>query len=526
VYSHPFDVRGINGASVSVVWGMAHRDYDKQATERAVVELELLPTHVTALDEILPGGLLKGGVYIIHGEPGTGKTVLANQICFNHARDHGRSLYVSLLAESHTRMLQHLRSMTFYNEAAMPRQLYYVSGTPLFATDGLKGVVELVRRELKRHDPGLLVIDGFSITREGASSQQEFLRFVHEIHSHAAAAECVVLLLTSGIDPMTDPASIMVDGIIQLHHQLFGRRTERTLRVLKYRGRDFLPGAHSYRITNAGFVIYPRVEAQFGSPSGSDDYVIARHSTGIPGIDEMLCGGLLARTTNGLYGPTGIGKTTFGLQYLSVSSEAEPGVFFGLFERPERLRTKGEAMGIDVRRLEQLGHLEILWRPQGEQILDEMGHDLLDAIRRRNAKRVFIDGFGGLAESVIEPERLTRFISTIANEVRVLGATMVVSIESRNILGANMELPSKGVSSLLEGLILMRYAEVEGRMCRLISVTKIRDSDFDPFLREFKVTAKGLEVGGTFQGFEAVLSGFGREPKLSARADPPRNDSD
>src|SRR6188474_1433237 len=100
------------------------------------MQLELVPTRVSRLDEILPGGLFKGGVYIFHGEPGTGKTILANQICFNHVAEQGSALYVSLLAESHTRMLQHLRSMTFFDEAAMPR-LYYVSATPTFANEGL-----------------------------------------------------------------------------------------------------------------------------------------------------------------------------------------------------------------------------------------------------------------------------------------------------------------------------------------------------------------------------------------------------
>ena len=97
----------------------------------------------------------------------------------------------------------------------------------------------------------------------------------------------------------------------------------------------------------------------------------------------------------------------------------------------------------------------------------------------------------------------------------MLGATMVISIESKSILGSSMELPSKGVSSLLESLVLMRYAEVEGQVRRVISVTKIRDSDFDPFLREFQITPTGIEVGGTFQGYEAVLTGFGREPSSS-----------
>jgi circadian clock protein KaiC len=133
---------------------------------------------------------------------------------------------------------------------------------------------------------------------------------------------------------------------------------------------------------------------------------------------------------------------------------------------------------------------------------------------------VFIDGYGGLVESAIGPERLTRFIRSLVNELRALGAMVLVSMESRNILEPTMQLPGNGLVSLLEGLILMRYAEIEGRLRRLISVAKMRDSDFDPYLHEFRMTAGGIEVSGRFAGFEAVLSGFGRESRSTHEGDP------
>lgn len=479
------------------------------------MQLEVVATRVSTLDRILPGGFLKGGVYIIDGAPGTGKTILSSQICFNRRPEEGKALFVTLLAESHTRMLQHLRPMSFYTESVLPHQLYFVSGSAVLASDGLAGLLELLKVELRRHRPSVLVIDGFAATREAARSDLEFKRFVQEIQSHAAAGDCVVLLLTSGADGAMEVTHTVVDGILRLTHQLFDRQTERTLQVVKFRGRDFLPGKHSFRITNDGVVIYPRVEALFATPSVPDEYALSRRSTGIEGVDAMLGGGLLARTTNGLFGPTGIGKTSFGLQYVSRSSAAEPGVFFGLFESPSRLRAKAQAIGIDLQELERREQLELIWRPQGERLLDELGHEIVAAIHRRKAKRVFIDGFGGLVESVIGPERLARFISSLANEIRALGAMTLVSIESPDILGANMALPGKGLSSLLEGLIVMRYAEVKGEIRRLIAVTKVRDSEFDPFLREFKITSRGLQVGDTMVGCEALMSGFGRDPRAT-----------
>jgi circadian clock protein KaiC len=482
---------------------------------RSDVELQRVPTGLAGLDDALCGGLLSGGVYIIEGAPGAGKTILANQICFNHVAHSGCAVFVTLLAESHTRMLQHLRPMAFYAEGAIPDRLYYVSGFSILETEGLKGMVDLVRREIKGHKANLLVLDGFANTEESASSPREFKKFVHDLQSHAAASECTILLLTNGSNRQVSPEYTMVDGVIQLKDNLYQQRTERTLQVLKFRGSGFLPGLHPFRISRSGLEIYPRIEAVFGTPSVRDTYELRRQSTGVTGIDAMLNGGLLADTTNALFGPTGCGKTTFGLQYLSLSSAAEPGVFFGFFESPERLRIRASTLGIDLAALEARGDLEIIWRPQGEHILDEIGHEIISAVRQRGVKRLFVDGYAGLQESATNPERMTRFISALANELRALNATTVISIESRNILGASMELPSKGLSSLLEGLMLMRYAEGEGQVRRILAITKIRDSGFDPFLHEFKITERGIEVGGTFRGVEAILSGFAREPNVA-----------
>lgn len=485
------------------------------------LKLERVPTGIAGLDRILCGGLLSGGVYIIEGVPGTGKTILANQICFNHVAGGGRVAFVTLLAESHTRMLQHLQPMTFYKEEAIPERLYYVSGFRILENEGLKGVIDLLRREIKGHGATLLVLDGFATAEESASSPREFKKFVHEVQSHAAALECTVLLLTNGSERTISPEYTMVDGVIHLEDTLFELRSERTLQVAKFRGSDFLPGKHSFRITARGHEIFPRVEAAFAMPTRQDAYSPRRLSTGIATLDAILGGGLIAETSTGLYGPTGIGKTTFGLQYLARSTPEEPGTFFGFFESPERLRARAEMLGVDLRGLERRGAVEVIWCPQGEHLLDELGHRMIEAVRRRGVRRLFIDGYGALIESATRPERMTRFISTLSNELRAHKATVVMSMESRNVMGTATELPSKGLSSLLEALILMRYTELESRMRRVISVTKIRDSAFDPSLREFDITARGIEIGERLHGVEAALSGFAREPRVVAAEDRP-----
>src|SRR5215208_7997317 len=88
---------------------------------------ERVSSGLPGLDAVLHGGFLKAGVYIIQGSPGAGKTILANQICFHHAAHGERVLYVTLLAESHSRMLLHIGQLDFFDAILIPSRVYFVS---------------------------------------------------------------------------------------------------------------------------------------------------------------------------------------------------------------------------------------------------------------------------------------------------------------------------------------------------------------------------------------------------------------
>ena len=124
----------------------------------------------------------------------------------------------------------------------------------------------------------------------------------------------------------------------------------------------------------------------------------------------------------GVVGPSGAGKTTLGLHFLSGSTSAEPGLMFGCYEPPERLRYKAAAMGLDLAGVEERGDLEILWYPVGEHILDELAERLLEAVRRRRVKRLLVDGMSDFQQAALEPERIVRFWSALSNELRALAA--------------------------------------------------------------------------------------------------------
>ena len=476
--------------------------------------LERVPTGIPGLDTILRGGFLKAGIYIVRGEPGTGKTILGNQFCFNHVAAGHRAVYVTLLAETHDRMMQHMQIMSFFDSSRIPDGLYYVNGFSVLEEDGLKGFINLLRHEIRTHDATLLILDGLIATEESSESERDFKKFIHELQAHIAIEGCTALLLTNGRRNSYHPEHTMVDGLIELHDVLFGTQAEREIEVHKLRGTDALRGRHPFRITNQGIVVYPRIEALLARPSGDDQWPNERCATGVDQLDKMLGGGIPRGTTTLVLGASGSGKTSLGLHFLSQSSAEEPGLFFGFYETPLRLRVKAAGIGIALDGLIEQGHLEILWHPPTEDILDALGNRLIEAVRCRRVKRLVIDGLLGFQEIAADrPHRIGRFLTALANELRALSVTTFYTAETRNLIGGAIEGPTIGLSTIAENLILLRYVEIRSQLRRLISVIKMRDSDFDSSLREFRITGHGFELAQTFHSAEAILSGF---PQLTA----------
>jgi circadian clock protein KaiC len=477
-----------------------------------VQPIERVPSGVPGLDTILRGGFPRGGIHILQGVPGAGKTTLGNQICYHHAAAGGRALYVTLLSETHARMLLHLGTMRFFDAARLPDQIAYLSGFGALQGEGLPGLVTLLRREVAARKASILILDGLVAAEDRAASDTEFKTFIQELQTQAGLHGCTVFLLTTAKGQAIPPEHTMVDGIVELTDVRFGSRTERGLFVNKLRGSDYLPGRHPFRITEEGMVVYPRVEAAFRVTSVPDEARSGRLSIGVKDLDVMLGGGMLEAAVAGVLGPSGIGKTTLGLHYVCGSGPAEPGLFFGFYETPPRLMQHAARIGLDLAGAVDRGEVEILWQPQGENLQDALAHRLLDAIARRGVRRLFLDGLGGFMESSVEPGRLSRFFSVLANELRARGVTTLYTMETRDLIGPGIEMPMGGISSLVEGLIVLRYVEWRSRSRRLLSVVKVRGSGFDPGLCEFVIKGgQGVSIAGTFEGAEELLSGFARD---------------
>ncbi|HTV20709.1 MAG TPA: ATPase domain-containing protein, partial [Polyangiaceae bacterium] len=371
-------------------------------------QLPRLRTGVSGLDRVLQGGLFERSVYIIEGPPGAGKTILGNQMCHYHAATGQQTVYFTLLAESHVRMIHHLQGLSFFRVDLVAKLIHYISGFKVLESEGLSGLLRAIRETVVPKKARLLVMDGLVSAVGAAPSEQEYKKFIHELQALAALVGCTVVLLVSGdLSSGMRAEDTIVDGIIELSDELAMLRPIRHLQVKKLRGSDHVRGKHTIVIDQRGLSLLPRIEAQLlRLPADARlEPGQTRVGFGLPELDHMLSGGLPASSTTMLLGPTGTGKTILGLQFLAAgAARGERGLFFGFFERPYTLLEKSRRIGLGLDQAEQRGLVQFAWEPFGEGYIDALGHRLLGLIEEHRPQRLVLDGLQGFQQAAHYPE--------------------------------------------------------------------------------------------------------------------------
>lgn len=475
-----------------------------------------VPTGIEGLDTILHGGLIKGSVYIVQGSPGGGKTIFSNNICFRHAARGGRCVYFTLLSESHDRLIRHMRQLDFFEESSIPESVYYESVFDVFEGKGLDGVLRLLSSESRARNADLVVLDGLFVIEERVASEAIFRRFINDLAALAHIAGTTMLLLTNSRRTPSSPEYTMVDGWIELGYMQPDFRVIRFLQVHKIRGSNFIAGQHTMTISEKGITVYPRLESVVSEPWPTRKE--GKISSGIPDLDAMLHGGIVGGATTMVIGPTGVGKTCLGLNFIQQCSEEEPGLIFGFYENESDCASKAASIGLDLYSLFEKGIVVMQWHPPVETTLDQLAYELLHAVRARKVKRVLVDGIEAFAQAVY-PERVGRFLTALTGQLRAEGATTVFTLEIKELTGGEVRNRFVPVSAVAENIVLLRYVEHASENYRSICIMKARNSSFDSGIRKLLITPTGLRLDGSFGKAEDILTGHAHSPNTGDTGD-------
>ncbi|WP_374583259.1 ATPase domain-containing protein [Pseudoduganella sp.] len=470
-----------------------------------------ISTGIDGLDSILAGGLTKDRLYLLEGDPGSGKTTMALQFLVEGARRGEPVLYITL-AENEVELRAVARSHGFSMDGISVHEI--IAAESVLDPDEQYTVfhpseVELgeTNRRILSHieqlNPSRVVLDSLSELQLLAGSALRYRRHVLALKQYFARRACTALFLDDQTAVGGDQqVRSIAHGVISLQQAESGYGAERRiLRVLKYRGIDYRRGPHDYVIVRGGVVAFPRIV-----PSESRE-AVARHqvASGRAELDALLGGGIEAGSSTLISGPPGTGKSSLAAQFVKTATgQGHKAAMFVFEEALSTLLNRADGIGMDLRTPIAEGLLTVHQIDPAELSPGQFSHMVCRAADA-GARVVVIDSLNGYLNAMPEARFLTTHLREVLTYLGQRGVvTLLVGVQ-QGVIG-NMS-SNVDVSYLADNVLLLRYYEAFGAVHKALSVFKKRGSEHETTLRSFDITRQGIQVGPVLAGFRGILTG-------------------
>jgi len=476
-------------------------------------ESRLAATGVAGLDDILGGGLGVNHLYLLEGVPGSGKTTLALQFLMAGAGAGEPVLYITLSetelelrqgAASHGWDLPDIRVRELVpGEAGLDAEGHYTMFHP--SEVELGATTQRILADVGQLKPARVVIDSLSELRLLAGTALRFRRQILALKQYFAGRECTVLLLDDLTSTDQDlQVQSIAHGVVRLEQLYPEYGTERRrLMVLKYRGHAFRGGYHDYVIRRGGIEVFPRlVAAEHRRDSGGEQM-----ASGIASLDALLGGGLKCGTSTLFLGAPGTGKSTLAVQFARAKAlRGQRAALFLFDELPATLIARAAGMGMAIDDQLAQGTIFLQQVDPAELSPGAFMHGVRKLVTEQGVSLVVLDSLNGYLHAM--PGE--RFLLVQLHELLAfLGqqgvATILIGAQS-GIIGTQMSGPAD-VSYLADGVILLRYYEVEGEVRQAISVIKKRGGAHERSIRQLCMDGEGLHVSPPLRHFRGILTG-------------------
>ncbi|HEY1456853.1 MAG TPA: ATPase domain-containing protein [Candidatus Dormibacteraeota bacterium] len=452
-----------------------------------------LPTGNPRLDEILNGGLLKHAINLFVGVPGSGKTILSQQVAFHNATSENSVLFLSTLSEPLDKILRYGESLKFFDSGAVrDRRIIYEDLGQVLGEHGLDSVIPAIDRYLKELRPAIMIIDSFRAFSAMASDPSEFRRFLYAMTRRLTASATTALWNAPYSRDLAQQAAefAIADGIIALDIKQVGEREMRVLQVLKLRGSDFRSGEHMYRITEGGLSVFPRLARNEEMPR----YELAdrRTATGIAALDSLLGDrGYWAGAATLVAGPSGIGKTLMGLHFLYHGAEhGEVGLLATFQENETQLGRIVQGFGWSL----DEPKVHVMSRGLVDVNIDEWIYDLMDIVKETGASRVVIDSLPDLRHAAGDPMRFREWMFSLVQRFTRAGISLMMIVEVPDLFQLS-RISEDGVSHLADNVVLLQYVQDGPELIRALTILKTRALKHRPLVHRYDITDQGFVLG-------------------------------
>lgn len=470
-------------------------------------------TGIEGLDDVLAGGFSSGHVFLVEGNPGTGKTTIALSFLMQGAKDGERGLYATMSeteAELRDGAASHgwtLGDGIHVFELVPPESLLDANQQQslLYSSDlELGEVSQVIFAAFERVRPSRVVIDSLSEIRLLAQNSLRYRRQVLALKHYFARHGATVLMLDDCTTDVGDKtAHSVVHGVLQLEELAPGFGAERRrLRVSKYRGQAIRGGFHDFAIKTGGVEVFPRLVASEHHTGFARDPV----ESGVPALDALLGGGVERGSSTLILGPAGTGKSTFAFQFLAAEiARGGRGALFAFDEELGLLFDRTRALGFDFEAMRDAGKLHVEQVDAAELSPGEFAHRVRRVTHRMNVRAVLIDSLNGYNAAMPEENALVLHIHELIQYLNRQGANTFLTVAQHGLVG-DMKAPVD-VTYLADTVILLRYFEAAGKVRRAVSIIKKRTGSHEDTIREYRIGVGGLTLGPPLTEFQGVLRG-------------------
>ena len=488
-----------SGVEVYAPRVMIKRESRRGKTER-------MKTGIGKLDALLDGGIPLGSSVLISGVAGTGKTLLSFEFLYRGAEAGEKGIMFSF-EETRERLLATARGLGWDLEGHIESGMLDIVFIPQ-PDIMVEAHLPMMQEKIEATQARRVVVDSVSVFLHKVEDPQIAREKIFQIASIVQNAGAVAFLNTDipyGSNQISrfGVEETVVEGVILLTSTQEGLERQRYLEIYKLRNTAHLKGRHSITIGPGGVTIYPRYESEADLAEPPLPVELGRRlPSGIPALDELLCGGLLERSVTLLSGSAGIGKSTMAIQFVVEGARhGEPGLFVALEEGPAQIVRTADALGIPLKKAVDEGLVEIMYLARERIRPSQLLSLLADRVSALKARRFVLDSVSHLAHEGLSDEELRQLLYALSVRFKSLGATTLFTLESTSMYSSE-RITERRFSPLADNLIALRYARLPGEIRPLLTIAKTRGSKHDFALYYFSVGKGGVRIEERADGSE------------------------
>jgi circadian clock protein KaiC len=466
-------------------------------------------TGIPRVNEILDGGLIPESATLLRGAPGAGKTIFGLHFLTAEDDSNATNLYINLgepeayLRETADDFGLGTENIEFLDLSPSGDQFQTDNTYDLFHSGEVEtpSLVDSIREEVESITPERVMIDPVTELRYLTPDERQFRTQVLSLLDFLKASGATVLLTSQAAPSISDDdLQFLVDAVLELDLDA----GQRTIEVSKFRGSSARRGRHTVTISDEGMAVWPRLDPVSHRREGSLETL----QSGVPELDQLLDGGITTGTITFMSGPTGVGKTTTGLQFMrQAAADGTRSVLYSFEESRRTMLDRAEAVDIPVGEMIDEGSLVITEIAPDELTIDEFVHRIRTEVETNGTGIVMIDGISGYerAFSGVDTDPM-RYLTKIGRYLRNMNVTGLITNEVHGITG-EFRATEQNVSHLADAIIVLRHVEYRGELRKVIGVLKTRTSAFERGLRTLEITENGLNVGEQLSDLRGILTG-------------------